>query len=67
MTVDGNKSWVGTSNWSEGYFTDSRNVSVFVSGSSFASELETFFASGWNGPYAELVERNTEYQPPRKK
>lgn len=67
MTVDGNKSWVGTSNWSEGYFTDSRNVSVFVTGSSFASELETFFASGWSGPYAELVEQNIDYQPPRKK
>jgi phosphatidylserine/phosphatidylglycerophosphate/cardiolipin synthase-like enzyme len=67
MTVDGADNWVGTSNWSEGYFTNSRNVSVFVTGKSFAQELETFFNLGWNGPYAEVVEQNKSYQPPRKK
>lgn len=49
---DGEESWVGTSNWEGDYFLRSRNVSVFVSGASFARELEGVFEGGFTGAYS---------------
>lgn len=50
--VDGARAWVGTSNWEGDYFLKSRNVSVFVEGAAFASQLQGVFDDGWGGRYA---------------
>jgi phosphatidylserine/phosphatidylglycerophosphate/cardiolipin synthase-like enzyme len=52
MVVDGRKVWVGTSNWEDGYFTRSRNVSVFIDSAHLGERLDRFFADLWSRPYA---------------
>ena len=65
MLVDGVRSWIGTSNWSRGYFEDSRNVGLLVEGRSFAERLERFFQRGWDSEYAETLDVDREYEVPR--
>jgi phosphatidylserine/phosphatidylglycerophosphate/cardiolipin synthase-like enzyme len=52
MTVDDRHSWIGTSNWSAGYFYKSRNVGLVVEGASFNCMLQRVFEDLWNSPYA---------------
>ncbi|HRG97979.1 MAG TPA: phospholipase D-like domain-containing protein [Polyangiaceae bacterium] len=44
MVVDGERAWLGTSNWEGDYFLKSRNVSVFVDDPAFAARLARVFA-----------------------
>lgn len=68
LVVDGDKSWLGTSNWSGDYFTQSRNVGLIVEGAPFGASLERFFATGWQSAYARAVEPGkTDYRAPRTK
>lgn len=60
LVVDGVSAWVGTENWSQDYFTQSRNVGVILRPSSRASErgdgvvvqLGQIFNRVWESPYA---------------
>jgi phosphatidylserine/phosphatidylglycerophosphate/cardiolipin synthase-like enzyme len=65
MVVDGQLSWVGTSNWERGYFYGSRNVGLFIEGATFAERLDRFFLDGWNSAYAVAVDPSAEYEPPK--
>jgi phosphatidylserine/phosphatidylglycerophosphate/cardiolipin synthase-like enzyme len=65
MVVDGARAWVGTSNWEADYFTKSRNVGVVVEGEAFAAELDRVFADGFAGRYAEEVDPERVYVPPK--
>jgi sugar-specific transcriptional regulator TrmB len=65
MRVDENISWVGTSNWSHGYFFNSRNIEVVLRLPEVARPLDAVFLSLWNGPYATLVQPGQTYIPPR--
>ena len=67
MTVDGRWSWLGTSNWSGGYFTQSRNVGLVVESRPFARDLDRHFERLWGQPYAEVVRPEREYVPPRRR
>ena len=67
LVVDGQRAWIGTSNWGRDYFHSSRNVGLVVDGPAFASQLDTFFEGLWDSEYAELVEPGTTYEPPRTK
>lgn len=64
LVVDGERAWVGTSNWERDYFTQSRNVGVIVEGEAFARQLERFFADTWSSPYAEQVDPKATYTAP---
>ena len=55
MVVDGIKSWIGTSNWSKGYFLNSRNLGLRVDGSTFAAELQELFKHVSNSSYSNEV------------
>jgi len=66
LTVDGDALWIGTSNWSRGYFFDSRNVSLFFRGPGAPRDPDRFFNLSWNGPFAETVDPAGEYQPPKR-
>lgn len=44
MVVDGERAWLGTSNWEGDYFHKSRNVGVFVDDARFAERLAQVFA-----------------------
>ena len=64
LVVDGERAWVGTSNWERDYFTQTRNVGVIVEGAAFARQLERFFADSWTSPYATEVDPKATYTPP---
>ncbi len=64
MVVDGQVSWVGTSNWSKDYFHGSRNVGLIVSGPEFAQRLDTMHSDLWASDYAEAVNPETTYMAP---
>ena len=51
--IDGQRTWLGTSNWSRDYFEASRNLGVFVDGAPFAADVERVFGRIWEGPYSE--------------
>jgi phosphatidylserine/phosphatidylglycerophosphate/cardiolipin synthase-like enzyme len=65
MVVDGERAWVGTSNWEGDYFTRSRNVGLIVEGAAFAAQLERVFHDAFAGTYAEPVDPGKTYEPPR--
>lgn len=67
MRVDDDISWVGTSNWGHDYFYRSRNVEVILRRIEVACVLDEIFLSLWNGPYAQRLDPNKEYVPPRIK
>ncbi|WP_224244511.1 phospholipase D-like domain-containing protein [Hyalangium gracile] len=64
MVVDGETSWVGTSNWERDYFTQTRNVGLFIEGPAFARQLERFFSDTWTSPYSAEVDPKATYTPP---
>ena len=65
MVVDGARAWVGTSNWEGDYFTKTRNVGLVVDGRAFAAQLDRVFHDGFEGPYAEKVDPDRTYEPPK--
>ncbi len=66
LTVDGNRLWIGTSNWSRDYFYSSRNVGLILCGEGATRDPDRFFNQSWHGPYAETVDPCAEYSPPRR-
>lgn len=65
MVVDGDVSWIGTSNWKGDYFYASRNVGVVVYGATTARQLGSIFDAVFSGPYATLVDPSGVYTPAR--
>lgn len=65
MVVDGERFWIGTSNWSRDYFYNSRNVGVIVEDDILAKQVDDFFMNSWNSPYAYQVEPCAKYKPPK--
>jgi phosphatidylserine/phosphatidylglycerophosphate/cardiolipin synthase-like enzyme len=53
--VDGERAWVGTSNWERDYFFKSRNVGVMLDGGELPRRLERFFAGDWESAYASTA------------
>lgn len=65
LVCDGARSWIGTSNWERGYFHASRNLGLIVEGEAFGARLDQYFLAGWNSDYAEDLDPDAEYTPPR--
>jgi phospholipase D-like protein len=65
LVVDGQRSWVGTSNWERDYFYASRNVGLVVEGGALPTRLDAFFAGNWESPYAEPIDPARTYPAPR--
>jgi phosphatidylserine/phosphatidylglycerophosphate/cardiolipin synthase-like enzyme len=51
MIVDDASAWVGSENWTEGYFTQTRNVGVFFQDATLVSSLKQIFAQVWGSNY----------------
>jgi phosphatidylserine/phosphatidylglycerophosphate/cardiolipin synthase-like enzyme len=51
MIVDGTQGWVGSENWSEGYFTSTRNVGVVTQSAAVSAQLVQIFQNVWNSAY----------------
>jgi phosphatidylserine/phosphatidylglycerophosphate/cardiolipin synthase-like enzyme len=65
LVVDGERAWIGTSNWERDYFYKSRNVGLIVDGGRLPARLDAFFAGDWKSAYAERVDADAAYTPPR--
>lgn len=65
LVVDGERAWIGTSNWEPSYFHDSRNVGLILEGGDLPPRLDRFFLDLWDGPYAERLDPAKQYTPPR--
>jgi phosphatidylserine/phosphatidylglycerophosphate/cardiolipin synthase-like enzyme len=63
MTVDGSLLWVGTSNWSEDYFADSRNVELILRDPALAAQGDRIFEQLWNSRYASRLDPSKTYVP----
>lgn len=55
LTVDGQRAWVGTSNWERDYFYKSRNVGLILEGEAIARRLGSFFDDLWQSRYAKPI------------
>lgn len=65
MVVDGERAWIGTSNWEGDYFTRSRNTGLIVEGEAFARRLDGVFHDAFAGKYAEVVDPDRKYEAPK--
>ena len=53
VVIDGGASgWVGSENWSEGYFTNTRNVGLIVNDPAVAGQLPQVYSKVWTSAYA---------------
>jgi len=67
LVRDGEEAWLGTSNWSRSYFTDSRNLSLFIKCVNQAWRMHQVFEMSWKSKHAETVDPGKSYTPPRRK
>lgn len=63
MVVDGQVLWLGTSNWEEGYFTESRNVEAILHQPRLAAQAAEVFQRLWAGPFASPLDPSQVYAP----
>lgn len=63
MTVDGSLLWLGTSNWSEDYFMDSRNVELILRDPALAAQGDQIFEQLWTSRYASRLDPSKTYVP----
>ncbi len=57
MIVDGDVLWLGTSNWSKGYFYNSRNIELILRRPDLAQTAEQIFQRVWNSMYAVAINK----------
>lgn len=65
LVVDGERCWIGTSNWERDYFFHSRNVGLIIESALLADRLARFFEDDWQSSYAAPVDPNAKYEAPR--
>jgi phosphatidylserine/phosphatidylglycerophosphate/cardiolipin synthase-like enzyme len=66
MTVDGSLLWVGTSNWAEDYFTESRNVELVLRDPALAVQGDRIFERLWNSRYVAALDPAKMYVPRKR-
>jgi phosphatidylserine/phosphatidylglycerophosphate/cardiolipin synthase-like enzyme len=66
LVVDDETLWVGTSNWSHGYFSATRGVELIFRQPELARTGAEIFGKLWASPYAAKVDPLKEYVPPRR-
>lgn len=64
MTIDGTTAWVGTSNWSGGYFDNSRNLELVLNNASMAARVDALYSQLWNSRYAAPIKVDFDYPVP---
>ncbi len=66
MSIDGKLAWVGTSNWSGGYFDNSRNLEVVLRNDAMAQRLGALHEQLWSSSYAAPIDVSKDYPRPVK-
>jgi phosphatidylserine/phosphatidylglycerophosphate/cardiolipin synthase-like enzyme len=65
LVIDGVRGWLGTSNWEKDYFYASRNLGLVIDDKGLAAQLQDFFFNGWSSKYAEKLDPEKHYDPPK--
>lgn len=65
VVADGERSWVGTSNFQRSYFFEGRHAGLIVEGESFAVAVQDVFARVWNASWTATVDPARSYPEPR--
>ena len=66
MLVDDSTLWLGTSNWIDSYFTNTRDVDFIVKDRKTVASASNIFDRVWSAPYTTPVDPNRAYPAPRK-
>lgn len=66
MVIDDEVLWVGTSNFSKGYFYDCRNIELIFRNPALATQGNEVFSKIWSSAYADKVDPVKIYPKPRK-
>ncbi|MYN47006.1 phospholipase [Pseudoduganella sp. FT93W] len=66
MVIDNQIAWVGTSNWSGGYFDLSRNLEVVLRNEKMAQRLAALQEQIWSSAYSQPLDINRQYPKPAK-
>ncbi|MGZ3184479.1 MAG: phospholipase D-like domain-containing protein [Telluria sp.] len=66
LVIDGATAWVGTSNWSGGYFDKSRNLEVILRAPAMAARVAQLQEQVWSSRYAAPLDINKDYPKPDK-
>jgi phosphatidylserine/phosphatidylglycerophosphate/cardiolipin synthase-like enzyme len=59
--ADGERVWIGTSNWEPGYFSNSRNLGLTIANARLAGQVRRTFETSWNDPHALPLLRDTPF------
>lgn len=62
MTIDDSTTWIGTSNWSGGYFDHSRNLEIVMNDVQLTQRVKQLYQQLWISPYAYDLDVNQEYK-----
>lgn len=65
IVADGERAWVGTSNFQRNYFYAGRHAGLLVEGASFAAAVLDVFVRTWNASWTESVDPARTYEAPR--
>lgn len=66
LVIDEKALWVGTSNWSKGYFEATRGVEMVFRMPEMAKRGDRIFEALWSSRYAKVLDLDANYQPPVK-
>lgn len=66
MTVDGGILWLGTSNWSEDYFTESRNIELIARDKDLAAQADAIFERLWRSRFCTRLDAAKSYVARRR-
>ncbi|VVE90039.1 phospholipase D-like domain-containing protein [Pandoraea bronchicola] len=64
MVIDGELAWVGTSNWTGGYFDNSRNLEVVMRDAKMAQRVAQLQRTWWTSPYTAPIDVSRDYPVP---
>ncbi|TCT91831.1 phosphatidylserine/phosphatidylglycerophosphate/cardiolipin synthase-like enzyme [Gibbsiella quercinecans] len=64
MTIDKQKTWIGTSNWSGGYLDNSRNMEMILNNGAMTARVDKLYEQLWNSPYAQPLRIDYDYPTP---
>lgn len=66
VVVDGDTLWVGTNNWSQRYFTNTRGVELLLRQSNLARQGDRLYDRLWTSRYASVIDLDKQYSQPKK-
>ncbi|MGZ3711701.1 MAG: phospholipase D-like domain-containing protein, partial [Bdellovibrionota bacterium] len=64
--IDDKIAWIGTSNWTGGYFDQLRNVEIVIHDAQMAKRLAALHEQLWVSPYGATLDILKEYPKPNK-